>query len=119
MDESRPIFLQIAEQIENDIIDGVIAEDAAIPSINELAAFHRINPATALKGVNQLVEEGLVAKRRGVGMFVVAGARARLVARRRAEFADEYLRPLIVEAAKLGIGVDELAGMLREERILS
>jgi GntR family transcriptional regulator len=119
MDESRPIFLQIAEQIENDIIDGVIAEDAAIPSINELAAFHRINPATALKGVNRLVEEGLVAKRRGVGMFVVAGARARLVERRRAEFVDDYLRPLIVEAAKLGIGVDELAGMIREERILS
>lgn len=119
MDESRPIFLQIAERIENDIIDGSIAEDAAIPSINELAAFHRINPATALKGVNRLVEQGIVAKRRGVGMFVVPGARDRLTERRRAEFAADYLRPLIVEAAKLGIGVDELAGMLREERILS
>ncbi|MGR0318945.1 GntR family transcriptional regulator [Agromyces sp. ZXT2-3] len=119
MDESRPIFLQIAEQIENDIVDGTVTEDAAIPSINELAAFHRINPATALKGVNRLVEQGLVAKRRGVGMFVVPGARARLIERRRAEFAAEYLRPLIVEAAKLGIGVDELAGMLREERILT
>jgi GntR family transcriptional regulator len=119
VDESRPIFLQIAEGIENDIVDGVIAEDAAIPSINELAAFHRINPATALKGVNRLVEQGVVAKRRGVGMFVVTGARARLIERRRAEFAAEYLRPLIVEAAKLGIGVDELAGMVREERILT
>jgi DNA-binding transcriptional regulator YhcF (GntR family) len=69
--------------------------------------------------VNRLVEQGIVAKRRGVGMFVVAGAREHLVARRRAEFAADYLRPLIVEAAKLGIGVDELAGMLREERILS
>ena len=119
MDESRPIFLQIAERIENDIIDGTIAEDAAIPSINELAAFHRINPATALKGVNRLVEQGVVAKRRGVGMFVVSGARDRLIERRRADFAAEYLQPLIIEAAKLGIGVDELAGMLREERILS
>ena len=69
--------------------------------------------------MNRLVEQGIVAKRRGVGMFVVPGARDRLVERRRAEFAVEYLRPLIVEAAKLGIGVDELAGMLREERILS
>lgn len=119
MDESRPIFLQIAEQIENDIIDGTFAEDAAIPSINELAAFHRINPATALRGVNRLVEQGVVAKRRGVGMFVVTGARERLVERRRAEFAADFLRPLIAEAAKLGIGVDELAGMLREERIHS
>ncbi|WP_400997243.1 GntR family transcriptional regulator [Agromyces sp. GXQ0307] len=119
MDESRPIFLQVAEQIENDIVDGHVAEDAAIPSINELAAFHRINPATALKGVNRLVEQGLVAKRRGVGMFVVPGARERLIERRRSEFAAEYLRPLIVEAAKLGIGVDELAAMVREERILT
>ncbi|MBM7506163.1 GntR family transcriptional regulator [Agromyces aurantiacus] len=119
MDETRPIFLQIAEQIENEIVVGAIAEDAAIPSINELAAFHRINPATALKGVNRLVEQGVVAKRRGVGMFVVPGARERLVARRRDEFAADYLRPLIAEAAKLGIGVDELAGMLRGERILS
>ena len=119
MDESRPIFLQIAERIENDIIDGSIADDAAIPSINALAAFHRINPATALKGVNRLVEQGIVAKRRGVGMFVLPGARDRLIERRRAEFAADYLRPLIVEAAKRGLGVDELAGMLREERILS
>jgi DNA-binding transcriptional regulator YhcF (GntR family) len=81
--------------------------------------FHRINPATALKGVNRLVEQGVVAKRRGVGMFVVAGARERLIERRRAEFAAEYLRPLIVEAAKLGIGVDELADLVREERILT
>ena len=119
MDESRPIFMQIAERIENDIIDGVIAEDAAIPSINELAAFHRINPATALKGVTRLVDDGNVEKRRGIGMFVTSGARERLVSRRRADFAAQYLRPLIVEAEKLGIDVDELAGMLREERIRS
>ncbi|BDZ55097.1 GntR family transcriptional regulator [Agromyces marinus] len=119
MDESRPIFLQIAERLEDEILDRAIDEDAAIPSINELAAFHRINPATALKGVNRLVEQGIVAKRRGVGMFVVPGARERIVERRRAEFAADYLRPLVAEAARLGIGVDELAGMLRGERITS
>jgi GntR family transcriptional regulator len=115
MDESRPIFLQIAEQIENEILDGILAEDAQIPSTNELAVFHRINPATALKGVNMLVDDGIVEKRRGIGMFVAPGARARLVERRRAEFAADYLRPLLAEASKLGIGPDDLVTMLRTQ----
>jgi len=119
MDESRPIFLQIAEQIENDIIDGVIAEGAQIPSTNEFAAFYRINPATALKGVARLVDDGIVVKRRGIGMFVTEGARDRLVERRRADFAAEYLRPLIIEAEKLGITIDDLAALIRAERIAS
>ena len=119
MDESRPIFLQIAEQVENDIIDGVLKEDEQIPSTNELAAFYRINPATALKGVNRLVDDGIVAKRRGIGMFVTPGARTRLIERRRADFTAEYLRPLIIEAEKLGIDLDELAELLRAERIQS
>ncbi|KQX04980.1 MULTISPECIES: GntR family transcriptional regulator [unclassified Leifsonia] len=119
MDDSRPIFLQIAEQVENDIIDGVLAENEQIPSINEFAAFHRINPATALKGVNRLVDTGIVVKRRGIGMFVVEGARARLVERRRAEFAAQYIRPLIIEALKLGIDVEHLAELIRSERTQS
>ncbi len=117
MDESRPIFIQIAEQVENDIIDGTLAEGSQIPSTNEFATFLRVNPATALKGVNRLVDAGIVEKRRGIGMFVTAGARARLVERRREEFTADYLRPLITEAGKLGIGIDELAAMLRAERI--
>ena len=119
MDESRPIYIQIAEQVENDIIDGVLKEDEQIPSTNEFAAFYRINPATALKGVNRLVDDGIVAKRRGIGMFVTPGARAQLIERRRADFATEYIRPLIIEAEKLGIDIDELAGLLRAERISS
>ena len=119
MDESRPIFIQISEQIENDIIDGALEEGEQIPSINEFAVFHRINPATALRGVTRLVDDGIVSKRRGIGMFVTPGARARLIERRRADFATEYVRPLIVEAEKLGIDIDELAGLLRGERIQS
>ena len=117
MDESRPIFIQIAEQVENDIIDGSLPEGSQIPSTNEFAAFHRINPATAGKGVNLLVDRGILYKKRGIGMFVTAGARERLIERRRAEFAAQYIRPLIVEAEKLGIDIDELAGLLRAERI--
>jgi GntR family transcriptional regulator len=115
MDETRPIFVQIAEQIENQILGGVVAEGAQIPSTNELAMFHRINPATALKGVNMLVDAGIVEKRRGVGMFVTVGARTRITDRRRADFAAEYVRPLVTEAAKLGIGLDQLTQMMRAQ----
>jgi GntR family transcriptional regulator len=114
MDESRPIFQQIAEQIENDIISGVLPEETQVPSTNEFAAFHRINPATAGKGVNVLVDEGILYKKRGIGMFVAEGARARLVAQRRDQFRDQFLTPLLAEATKLGISQDELATMLRQ-----
>ena len=80
MDESRPIFVQIAEQIENDIIQGTLPEETQVPSTNEFAAFHRINPATAGKGVGLLVDAGILYKKRGIGMFVATGARAALTA---------------------------------------
>lgn len=112
MDEGRPIFVQIAEQIENAIVDGSLAEEAQVPSTNELAAFHRINPATAAKGINELVDDGILYKKRGIGMFVATGARAKLLERRRQQFADRYLRPLILEARKLGLGSAELKDMI-------
>jgi len=112
IDDSRPIFLQIGALIENDIVDGTLAEDTQIPSTNEFASFHRINPATAAKGVNLLVEEGILYKRRGIGMFVSTGARAALVARRTEEFFEQYVRPLAAEARKLGIPPDELSRMI-------
>jgi GntR family transcriptional regulator len=112
MDEGRPIFLQIAEQIENSVIDGTLPEETQVPSTNELAAFHRINPATAAKGVNQLVDDGILYKKRGIGMFVSPGAQAKLRQRRRDQFAEQYLLPLLSEAAKLGIGGAELKSMI-------
>lgn len=112
MDESRPLFVQIAEQVENDIISETLLEGAQIPSINEFAAFHRINPATALKGVTRLVDDGVVEKRRGIGMFVVYGAREQLLQRRRARFGEQYVRPLLAEADKLGIAPAELVQMI-------
>ena len=112
MDEGRPIFVQIAEEIENSIIDGSLAEEAQAPSTNELAAFHRINPATAAKGVNQLVDNGILYKKRGIGMFVSAGARAKLRLRRREQFSDQYLRPLLTEARKLGLNSAEVKDMI-------
>ena len=113
MDDSRPIFVQIAEQIENDIISKQLAEETQVPSTTEFAAFYRINPATALKGVALLVDEGVLYKKRGIGMFVALGARARLITTRRREFDAQYVRPLIAEAAKLGITSTELADLIR------
>lgn len=112
MRDGTPLFVQIAEHLENAIVDGSLLEEAQAPSSNELSAFHRINPATAAKGLNQLVADGVLYKKRGVGMFVAEGARERLLKRRRTEFADQYVQPLLREAHKLGISTAEVADLL-------
>lgn len=114
MDDDRPIFRQVAELVEQAIVDGTLPEDAQAPSTNELAAFHRINPATAAKGLHQLLADGILTKRRGIGMFVVPGARDKVLQRRRDEFLTEYVRPLVAEAATLGIDRAQLHRMLDE-----
>lgn len=113
MDEGRPIFVQLAEQIENDILSGALPEESQVPSTNEFASFYRINPATAGKGVNLLVDAGILYKKRGIGMFVAEGSRGRIVAQRRDQFESQYVRPLIAEAAKLDIPREQLAEMIR------
>jgi DNA-binding transcriptional regulator YhcF (GntR family) len=115
MDDSRPLFLQIAEQLENDILSGVLPEETQVPSTNEYAAFYRINPATAGKGVNVLVDAGVLYKKRGIGMFVATGARAAIVAARQEQFRAQYIQPLLDEAAKLGIDRASLADMIRKD----
>jgi DNA-binding transcriptional regulator YhcF (GntR family) len=85
-----------------------------VPSTNELAAFYRINPATAAKGINMLADDELLEKRRGIGMFVATGARQRLLARRRAEFTQRYVAPLLSEATRLGIDTDELFALIKD-----
>jgi len=114
IDEGKPIFLQIAEQIENDIIAGSLAEESQVPSTNEFAAFHRINPATAGKGVNLLVDDGVLYKKRGIGMFVATGARDALIKKRRTQFVDDYVRPLLAEAEKLGIDPTTLRTLIAD-----
>ncbi|MCL2582657.1 MAG: GntR family transcriptional regulator [Streptosporangiales bacterium] len=114
LDEGAPLFAQVAERLAAEIADGGLAEGERVPSTNELAAFYRINPATAAKGINVLADEGLLEKRRGIGMFVAAGARATLLGRRRAEFTARYVRPLLTEAIRLGIDSDELIALIKE-----
>ena len=114
LDEGTPLFVQVADRLGGQIADGGLAEGARVPSTNELAAFYRINPATAAKGINVLADGGLLEKRRGIGMFVATGARKRLLARRRAEFTQRYVEPLLTEAARLGIDTGELFALIKE-----
>lgn len=113
IDETRPIFEQIAERIENDIIAGELPEDAQVPSTNQFASFYQINPATAAKGVNLLVDQGILYKKRGLGMYVAPGARARLLEQRREQFAERYVAPLLQEAAKLGVTIEQVLDMIQ------
>jgi GntR family transcriptional regulator len=114
LDDGAPIFSQDAERLAGDIAEGTLAEGDRVPSTNELAAFYRINPATAAKGINVLTDSGLVEKRRGIGMFVAAGAQARLLDDRRRRFAERYIEPMVAEATRLGIDADALTSMIRE-----
>jgi DNA-binding transcriptional regulator YhcF (GntR family) len=112
IDDTRPIFVQIAERIENDIIAGELAEEAQVPSTNQFASFYQINPATAAKGVNLLVDQGLLYKKRGLGMYVAPCARAKLLEKRREQFFEQYVVPMLQEAEKLGITIEQVMEMV-------
>ena len=111
-DGTRPIFLQLAEMLEEGIISGAYPEEGQIPSITEFSATLKINPATALKGINLLVDEGLVYKKRGVGMFVATGARDALLKKRQESFYTDRVRPGAREASSLGLTLPELTRLV-------
>ena len=113
IDDTRPIFVQIAERIEADILAGRLAEEEQAPSTNQFAALYQINPATAAKGVNLLVDQGILYKRRGLGMYVAPGARARLLEKRREQFFDQYVVTMLQEAEKLDITTEQLTEMIQ------
>ena len=113
IDENRPIFGQIAERIEEDIIAGRLAEEQQVPSTNQFAALYQINPATAAKGVNLLVDQGILYKKRGLGMYVASGARAKLLEKRREQFFEHYIVTMLQEAEKLGITTEQLTEMIQ------
>lgn len=107
-DDSSPIYLQIAAQIEQQILSGELGGDDQVMSTNAYAAFYRINPATAAKGFRQLVDEGVLYKRRGLGMFVSPDAADRLRVRRRKRFFTERVEPLVAEARMIGVPLDQI-----------
>lgn len=115
IDDSKPLFMQIADRIAEGIVDGTYPEDTAVPSTNELAKHLRINPATAGKGLTRLVEQGLLVKRRGIGMFVAVGARDQLVHERTESFSAEFVAPMIRAAGQLGLSREELLAAIEKE----
>ena len=108
----RPIFLQLAEQLEEGILSGAYPEESQVPSITEYSVTYKINPATALKGINLLVDTGLLYKKRGLGMFVAAGAKEKLKSHRRDLFYRDYIEKLVREAKNLDMTTSELADMI-------
>ncbi|MBB1085324.1 GntR family transcriptional regulator [Limosilactobacillus fastidiosus] len=110
--ESTPLYQQIATQLEEMIFTGGFDEESQIPSTTQLSQQLHINPATVLKGMNILVNEGLIEKHRGRGMFVRTGARQKIMEQRKESFYRDYVKALLVEAHKLGINKQHLIELI-------
>jgi DNA-binding transcriptional regulator YhcF (GntR family) len=113
----KPIYLQLAEAIEDDILKGIFEENGQVASTTELAVSLRINPATAGKGLNLLVDEGILFKKRGVGMFVAVGAREMILQKRKETFYQDYVMKLLDEARKINIPIEEVIAMIERGRV--
>lgn len=113
LDGRDPLYVQIADQIRADVLSGALGAEEQVMSTTQYATTFRINPATAAKAFAQLVDEGVLYKRRGVGMFVAPGAREALLAHERAAFFTEVVDPVAVRAAVLGVPVDDVVARLR------
>ena len=112
LNDQSLIYLQIAKMLEDDILRGVYREEEQVPSTNELARGYNINPATAAKGINLLVAEGILYKKRGIGMFVSRGAGETVKEKRKAAFYDGYVKPLVKEGNSLDLTGEELLAMV-------
>ena len=112
--DATSIYLQIAGMLEDDILRGVLLEQERVPSTNELARAYSINPATAAKGINLLVEEEILYKKRVIGMFVAEGARKKIIEKRKNAFYETYVTSLVREARALGLTKDELKAMIEK-----
>ncbi|MDW0108493.1 GntR family transcriptional regulator [Sporosarcina aquimarina] len=116
VDGDKPIYIQIADWLENAIIDGTLNADEKVYSQYQLAELFTINPATAGKGLTILLEEELVYKKRGLGMFVSPDAQKRLRTKRKEQTLRKLVQDLLLEADLLGINKNELDKMIEKER---
>lgn len=112
--QDKSIYVQISEMLENNILRDILLEEERVPSTNEFAKMYSINPATAAKGINMLVDEGILYKKRGIGMFVAIGAKEKIMTRRKNEFFDNYVKKILEEAKSLGITSRELIEMIEK-----
>ena len=115
LNDQSLIYQQIAQLLEDGILRGEYPPETPVPSTNELARAFNINPATAAKGVNRLVEEGLLYKRRGIGMFVAPGALEAKRKKRREAFAGTQIQALVREAKRLGMNRQELLDLVERQ----
>ncbi|MFS0726207.1 GntR family transcriptional regulator [Paenibacillus sp. 1P07SE] len=115
LDEDQPIFQQIAQMIIDDIVDGQLKEGERVPSENELSRFYNINRATARKGLQALVDEDIIYKQRGIGMFVREGARNQVLQEKQDHYREAYIRPMLEEAKRIGMPVDQVIQWIMEE----
>ncbi len=107
-----PLFIQIAKELSDSIIMDIFIEETQIPSVADLSTFLNINPATVLKGVNILVDDEIIYKKRGVGMFVKSGAKAKLIKKRKEQFYEMHIKEIIKEAKRLDIKTNELVSII-------
>src|SRR5689334_11546964 len=115
-DESQPIFQQVAEIIEDDILNGTYQEEDQVISVSQFTRTFQINPATAVKGINLLVTEGILYKKRGLGMFVATGAKTTIMNKRRERFCNDYVLKLLDEAEKLNLTEEDVIQLIRENK---
>ncbi|WP_099203719.1 GntR family transcriptional regulator [Scatolibacter rhodanostii] len=111
-ESTKPIFQQISDEIEDAVFTGAFKEETQVPSTTEISAMFKINPATVLKGMNQLVDTGILYKKRGLGMFVAKGAAEKVRQNRQNNFLETYVKPMIEEAEKLNLSKDEIVGLV-------
>jgi len=115
LNDSRPVFAQIMEIIESDIITGAYATDDLIISTTQIAKVYSVNPTTAVKAVSKLTDEGILYKKRGIGMCVAEGAREKITKRRREVFLNQTVGDAIAEAKRLGIATEELIEVIKRK----
>lgn len=112
-DQSGPLYQQLADQLEEMIFTGLYQEGEQVPSTTQLSQELHINPATVLKGMNQLVDRQLLEKKRGLGMFVAAGAQEKIMEIRKEDFYHDYVQSLVAEARKLNINEEHLMTLIK------
>lgn len=106
--DDLPIYRQLRDRVVEMILEGVLGDGDALPSVRNVAAEYRLNPLTVLKGYQELVDEGLVEKKRGRGMFVTDGANKQLLKDERQRFLDKEWPQVVATIARLGLNPDQL-----------
>lgn len=114
IEENLPIYIRIVEGVKDAILSGELKEESQIPSTTYLSKNYNINIATVNKALNILVEDDLIYKKRGIGMFIKKGAVKKLIQQRRQVFKDYYVKATLIEAKRLNFTVEELQEIVKE-----